>query len=86
LQFHSYYLVNSRDALYSTNGSVLRISPTGSAGHQVGNELDVLFDFHLNRHQDLLFSYSRFFAGNYIRATGNPMSANLFFGQYSYRW
>src|SRR5262249_27259553 len=86
VQYHNFPLVSSRDALYNTAGVPIRVSPTGAAGRQVGNEMDFLLNFHLTAHQDLLLGYSRFFAGNFIKLTGSPRDAGLFYGQYTFKW
>ena len=60
--------------MFSAAGVPLRSDPTGAAGTDVGNELDLLINFHLTAHQDLLLGYSKLFAGSFIRQTGPSMS------------
>jgi hypothetical protein len=89
-QFHRFVLDSRTDALYGTSGAALRVSPTGIAGRNVGDEMDFLANFHLTRHQDILVGYSRLFTGDFIRNTApNPaaaLPAGLFYGQYTYKF
>ncbi len=85
-QYHIFRLAADKDALYGAAGQVLRRDPTGRAGNDVGNELDLLVNFHLSNHQDLLFGYSRLFAGDFIKRTGPGNDPELYYLQYIYRW
>ncbi|MDB5305829.1 MAG: alginate export family protein, partial [Gemmataceae bacterium] len=93
-QFHVFRLDSNKDALYGPAGGILRQDKTGKAGDNVGNELDVLSNFHLTNHSDVLVGYSYLWAGSFLKNTAPPgpahdaMAANpsLFYAQYSYRW
>jgi hypothetical protein len=88
-QFHSFWLANSRDALYNAGGIPIRISPTGTAGSHVGEELDLVFNFHLSKHADILMGYSYLWGGDFLRNTSGPtaaQNASMYFLQFSYRW
>ncbi|MFL5342254.1 MAG: alginate export family protein [Gemmataceae bacterium] len=86
MQWHNFELVSPKDALYSAGGAVLRVNPAGTAGRFVGNELDFAANFHLTAWQDLLVGWSRLYSGDFIRNTGNPMSPELVYVQYSLKW
>jgi hypothetical protein len=86
IQYHMFWLDTTDDALYNSAGTAIRRDPTGRAGNHVGNELDLTTNFHLTNHQDLFIGYSKLFAGEFIKATGNPGSPELFYVQYSFRW
>ncbi|MBX3415000.1 MAG: alginate export family protein [Pirellulales bacterium] len=86
LQYHSFHLVESRSPLFGAGGNVSRWDPTGAAGTDVGSELDLLVNFHLTAHQDILIGYSKLFAGNFIRQTGPNVSPELFYIQHQLRW
>jgi hypothetical protein len=86
IQYHHFMLDSSRDALYAANGVAIRRDPTGKASNTVGDEIDLYTNFHLSAHSDVLVGYSKLFAGNFIRATGSPLSPELFYVQYSFRW
>jgi hypothetical protein len=72
LQYHNFWLDSSKDALYSAGGVALRRDPTGRAGNFVGNEVDVILNFHLSKRTDFLVAYSYLFAGEFLRNTQPP--------------
>jgi hypothetical protein len=86
MQYHHFWLESASDALYSAGGAVLRSSPTGTAGRDVGNEFDIFVNFHLDAHQDILVGYSHMQAGDFLRNTGNGAAPELAYFQYSFRW
>lgn len=86
LQYHNFRLDQARDALYNAAGVPIRRSPTGVAGTDVGNEIDLVLNFHVASRSDILLGYSHLFAGDFIRQTGPPGDAELFFVQFSQRW
>jgi hypothetical protein len=86
VQYHMFRLDAARDGLYNAGGTVLRRDPTGRAGTDVGDELDFITNLHLSQHQDILLGYSKFFAGNFIRATGASLSPDFFYAQYCFKW
>lgn len=85
-QYHHFELASSQDALYNAGGVAIRRDPTGRSGNHVGDELDFIFNFHLSTNSDLLFGYSRLFAGDFLRNTGSSDFADFVYVQYSYRW
>lgn len=86
-QYHMFRLDSARDALYNSAGTALRQDPTGRAGTDVGDEIDLITNFHLSRHQDILLGYSKLYEGNFIRDTVGPkVSPELFYAQYSFKW
>ena len=89
VQFHSFWLADRRDALYNAAGNATRYDPTGRAGSHVGEELDLVFNFHLTKHADLLTGYSYLWGGEFLRKTASPTAApeaGFYFLQMSYRW
>lgn len=89
LQGHSFYLANRRDALYNAGGVAIRRDPTGQAGAEVGQEFDLVLNFHLSRHADFMIGYSHLWGGDFLRNTAGPneaVNAGQLFLQASYRW
>jgi hypothetical protein len=89
LQFHSFWLANDRDALYNAAGLPIRFDPTGRSGSHVGEELDVVANFHLTKHLDILTGYSYLWGGEFLRNTRTTTAAqdtSMVFIQASYRW
>lgn len=86
MQYHHFWLASRRDALYSAGGAALRRDATGRAGRNVGDELDLVMNFHLGPHSDVLLGYSVLFPGHFIRQTGSERTAEQFFASYVFRW
>lgn len=89
LWYHIFHLDQARDALYNAAGAPIRDSPSGSAGRYVGQELDTLFQIRVNARIDVIFGYSHFFAGSFIKAT-NPAgvsgNADFYYSQWTWRF
>jgi hypothetical protein len=86
IQYHRFWLAEAADALYNPAGVAIRNDPTGQSGRDVGNEIDLVFSFHLSAHSDFLLGWSKLFRGDYIVNTGPAVSPELFYMQYGYRW
>jgi hypothetical protein len=85
-QYHIMRLDSATDALYAPNGTPTRVRTNGSAGGAIGQELDLLVNFHLGKHSDFLVGYSRLNAGEFISNTGPHRSPELFYAMYNFRW
>jgi hypothetical protein len=85
-QYHFFSLDKAADALYNAGSAPIRISSKGAAGGVVGQELDLVANFHLTRRQDVLVGYSKLNAGEFISNTGNGRSPELFYLMYNVRW
>src|SRR5712692_7363695 len=85
-QYHIFRLDASRDALYNAGGTAIRKDPTGKAGTDVGDEIDLTTNFHLSQHQDILLGYSKLFSGSFIKRTGPGVSPEFFYAQYCFKW
>jgi hypothetical protein len=85
-QFHHFRLDSPRDALYDAAGRPTRRDPTGAAGINVGNEIDLAVSFHLGRHSDLLVGWSKLYSGSFLARTGPDVSPELLYVQYGFRW
>lgn len=85
-QYHHFWLAESRDALYNAAGVAIRRSATGSAGNDVGNEVDFIFNVHLDLHSNVLFGYSKLFGGRFLEETGPATNTDLLYVMYNVRW
>jgi len=85
-QYHIFRLDSATDALYAPSGAPTRVRTNGSAGGAVGQELDLLVNFHLDRRSDLLVGYSKLNAGEFISNTGPHRSPELLYLMYNIRW
>lgn len=70
--WHVFHLAEARDALYNAVGIPIRFDPTGAAGTDVGQELDLTLTYNFNARTSLLVGYSHFWAGDFVLAT-NPV-------------
>jgi len=69
--YHLFWRENTNDAVYTAAGTVLRAS-AGNVNHdqKIGDELDLLLNWQVDRHLSAYVGYSRFFVGDFIRHTG----------------
>ncbi|MEZ6069620.1 MAG: alginate export family protein [Pirellulales bacterium] len=72
LQYHHFWLADSQDALYNAGGVAYRRDPTGQAGNNVGDEVDLVVNFHVARYTDVLVSYNKLYGGRFLEATAGP--------------
>jgi hypothetical protein len=87
-QYHIFRLDQAQDALSGVTPGypVNRFSPTGAAGTNVGQELDLLANFQLDRHNTIQVGYSQMFSGDFIKQTGVNTNPEFFYVQYYFRW
>ncbi len=87
-QAHFFRLDQPADALHNTPPGypILRRSVAGTAGLNVGDEIDLILSLQLDRHSNVLLGYSKLFEGDFIRGTGPSVSPELMYLQYSFRW
>ena len=86
MQYHHFWLDESRDALYNAGGVAIRRDATGAAGRNVGDELDVVVNLHLTDNSDVMLGYSQLFGGSFLENTAGPDDAELFFLMFQQRW
>jgi len=97
--WHAFYLQQERDALYNAGGAPIYHDPTGVAGNDVGQEVDLMMQWKFATRADVVFGYSHFFAGDYfdsptiqgaaagLGANGsNGADADFFYTQMSVRF
>jgi len=85
-QYHHFRLDSPFSPLFNAGGVAIRSDPTGASGVDVGDEIDFLANFHIGTHQDVLIGYSKLFAGNFIKNTGNGSSPEVFYLQHQFRF
>lgn len=89
LQYHHFWLHHRRDALYNAGGVAIRRDPTGAAGNNVGDEIDVVLNVRLARYTDMMIGYSRLFGGSFLERTATPLLAadsDLTYLMFVQRW
>ena len=85
-QYHRYYLAEKKDYLYNAGGAATLRDATGQSGSHVGDEIDVRFNIHVDRHQDILVGYSKMWAGKFTKAQRPGINPDLFYVQYNFRF
>ncbi len=70
--WHVFHLAQARDSLYNANGTPIRTDLTGAAGTYVGQELDFTAQYSFDARRDVLFGYSHFYAGSFVKNTNPP--------------
>jgi hypothetical protein len=85
-QYHIFSLSSATDALYNVAGAPIRFDPTGHSGTSVGQEVDFIMNFHLTKHQDVMFAYGHLFFGDFMKRTGPGNGAETTWLIYNVRW
>jgi Alginate export len=67
-QFESFWLATSNDNFYASSGAIAVPAHPG-AGRHIGNELDLVAEYQLNKGLNFGFGYARMFAGQFLNAT-----------------
>ena len=86
LQYHHFWLDDATDALYNAGGVAIRRDATGAAGSNVGDEIDIVLNFHLNRYSDLMVGYSHLFGGGFLRNTAGANRMGLTHVMFQTKW
>lgn len=86
LTWMTFWNDSEKDALYNAGGGAVRRDPTGRAGHDIGNELDLTIKYQLDVHSSMLFGYSHFWGNNFIKSTGPSEDADLIYVQYELKF
>jgi hypothetical protein len=73
--YRVFWRENTHDALYNSLGAVQRAAGTNRESY-VGNELDLLLTWQIERHTQIYAGYSHFFAGDFIQDTGKATGAD----------
>jgi hypothetical protein len=67
-QFESYWLATSNDNLYASSGAIA-VAAHPDAGRHIGNELDMVAEYEVNKGLNVGFGYGRMFAGQFLNQT-----------------
>lgn len=73
---HLFWRASDNDALYNASGSVL-LAGGLATDRFVGSEIDVTLKYKLNDYTYLMFGYSRFFTGDFIKTAAPTESDNI---------
>jgi hypothetical protein len=67
-QFEGYWLATSNDNYYASSGAVAVAAHPGASRH-IGNELDMVAEYEVNKGLNFGFGYGRMFAGQFLNQT-----------------
>jgi hypothetical protein len=83
--FEGYWLATSNDNFYASSGAIEVSAHPGANGH-VGNELDLVAEYELNKGLTFGFGYARLFAGQFLKTTtpGHDYSYPFAYFQYNF--
>ena len=76
-EYHYFMLENAKDGWYFP-GNMQRRDKTGSSGKELGHEVDLILNKKFGNNLDLLFAYSVFIPGEFIKNTGPAKTANWY--------
>ena len=87
MDYHVFRLASDRDGWYWCNGRAARRDVTGETSPSLGQEIDVLFQWQINKHLELFVGYCHFFPGPFIRDTpGTDRHADWVFVQVTFQF
>lgn len=86
IAYHSFWLNEDTDALYNAGGGAGRRDLTGTAGEDLGQELDLTVLWKLDEHSTFLLGYSHFWGGEFVQRTGISEDADLLYVQYLFKF
>ncbi len=66
--FEGYWLATSHDNFYASSGAIAVPARPGASRH-IGNELDLVAEYQLNKGLNFGFGYARLFAGQFLKTT-----------------
>jgi len=66
--FEGYWLATSNDNFYASSGAIAVPAHPGANPH-IGNELDLVAEYQLNKGLNFGFGYARMFAGQFLKTT-----------------
>ena len=83
--FEGYWLATANDNFYASSGAIAVPAHPGSNKH-IGNEVDLVAEYQLNRGLNFGFGYARLFAGQFLRsnAAGKDYSYPYAYFEYNF--
>lgn len=83
--FEGYWLATANDNFYGSSGAIAVPAHPG-AGRHIGNEVDLLAEYQMNRGLNFGFGYARLFAGQFLKrnTAGNDYSYPYAYFEYNF--
>lgn len=83
--FEGFWLATSHDNFYGSSGAIAVSAHPGVSRH-VGNELDLVAEYQLNRGLNFGFGYARMFAGKFLKSTTPGHDYNYPYAYFQYNF
>jgi hypothetical protein len=84
--YHSWWLANTHDGLYSVSGALVARVANGSAGRHVGQEIDVQATYPLSPHLQIAPGFSHIFPGTFLKQATPGKAYNLGYLMLTYQF
>lgn len=84
--YHSWWLANTRDGLYSVSGALVARVANGSAGRHVGQEIDVQATYPLTPQIQIAPGFSHIFPGTFLNNATPGKAYNLGYLMFTYQF
>jgi len=83
--FEGFWMATSNDNFYNSSGAIEVLAHPGANRH-IGNELDLVAEYQLNKGLSFGFGYARLFAGQFLKTTtdGHDYSYPFAYFQYNF--
>ena len=83
--FVVYWLVTANDNFYASSGAIAIPAHPGASRH-IGNELDLAFEYTLNKGLNFGFGYARLFAGQFLKTTAGGIDYGYPYAYFQYNF
>jgi hypothetical protein len=85
--FHLYWLSEETDFYYNSGGSPVFRDQFGHSGVELGQALEVQFEYQITSHTSVMAVYSHFWDDRYFHSVvGDDDDPDFFFLQYQYKF
>jgi hypothetical protein len=86
-QFESFWLATSNDNFYASSGAIsVATAYPRRGGRHIGNELDLVAEYQLDKELSLGFGYARMFAGQFLNTTTPGHDDNYPYAYFEYNF
>jgi len=84
-QFEGYWLATSKDNFYASSGAIAVPARPGASRH-IGNELDLVAEYQVNKGLNFGFGYGRMFTGQFLNTTTRGQNYSYPYAYFEYNF
>src|SRR3984885_8689562 len=84
-QFEGYWLATSKDNFYASSGAITVPAHPGASRH-IGNELDLVAEYEVNKGLNFGFGYGRMFTGQFLNTTTRGQNYSYPYAYFEYNF